>query len=281
VRPVLLKAGRAFVPAERVPVLLARAIYPPSDDKGRLSPAIGRLSAKEEHAKAARRAANLGELPVVDHAGLPTIWSPRARVRVADFIAYAARFEVAVTVADAGPKPLQEWTDEEVEKTRQSALAASRVMRIVEEGDRAMRVLDALFASDEPMRTAGQKASTVSKLPDADRAAAPVPAVVAQDTPLPLTTSDIAFCFDGLRYSEAKWKKPLGNKPKWLAACVEIPGRRGVSETRWNPVLLGGALVQRGHVSANRVRARFQQKPMLKPWLDAWKTYEAEYIESA
>lgn len=101
-RPVLIKAGRAFVPAERVPTLLARAIYPPTEDRGRLSPVIGRVNAEEEHAKAARRAAIQGELPVFDHAGLPTVWSPRARVRVADFIDYAARFEVSVAVARGG-----------------------------------------------------------------------------------------------------------------------------------------------------------------------------------
>lgn len=109
----------------------------------------------------------------------------------------------------------------------------------------------------------------------------PVPAVVAvDDGPLPLTTGDIAFCFDGLRYTEAKWKKPLGNKPKWLVACVAISGQRGVRETRWNPVLIGGALVRAGHVAANSARARFQTKPLLAPWLDAWKTYEADYLDS-
>lgn len=107
------------------------------------------------------------------------------------------------------------------------------------------------------------------------------PGVLADDAPLPLSTGDIAFCFDGLRYTEEKWKKPLGDKPKWLKACVAIPGRQGGSATRWNPVFIGGALVRAGHVRANQVRARFQRMPLLKPWLDAWKTYEADYIESA
>ena len=108
------------------------------------------------------------------------------------------------------------------------------------------------------------------------------PVRVAEVGPQPLTTGDIAFCFDGLPYTEARWKKPLGDKPKWLAACVAAPGRRGVSETLWNPVFIGGALVSRcaRGVSARSVRARFQTQPMLKPWLDAWKTYEADYIES-
>lgn len=98
--------------------------------------------------------------------------------------------------------------------------------------------------------------------------------------PLPLTTSDIAFCFDGIQWSEKKWRKPLGYPPKWLKNCIAIPGQRGVSETRWNPVLIAAALVQNGHVQARSVRARFQSKPQLSEWLDAWKTYEADYLDN-
>lgn len=94
--------------------------------------------------------------------------------------------------------------------------------------------------------------------------------------PLPLATGDIAFCFAGLRWNEEQWKKPLGDKPKWLAACIAIPGMRGVSETRWSPVLIGAALVHYGHAEQKSVRARFQTMPQLAPWLDAWKTYEAD-----
>lgn len=98
--------------------------------------------------------------------------------------------------------------------------------------------------------------------------------------PLALATGDIAFCFDGIRWSEKQWRKPLGDKPKWLRACIVIPGVQGVSETRWNPVLIGAAMVQNGYVSARSVRARFQSKPQLAPWLDAWKTYEADYFDN-
>lgn len=125
------------------------------------------------------------------------------------------------------------------------------------------------------------------RLPDespseAIRAAAePVPASVSPgNVALSLTTGDMAFAFDGLRYTEAQWKKPLGNKPKWLQACVVAAGRRGVTETRWNPVLIGGALVNDGYAQARSVRARFQTHDLLKPWLDAWKTYEADYLDN-
>lgn len=106
----------------------------------------------------------------------------------------------------------------------------------------------------------------------------PAPVVVesGNNGPLPLTTGDIAFCFDGIRWNEQQWRKPLGNKPKWLQSCVAIPGQRGVSETRWNPVLIAAALVHDGHAQARSIRAKFQTKPQLKDWLEAWKTYEAD-----
>ena len=109
---------------------------------------------------------------------------------------------------------------------------------------------------------------------------APASVPTAGDAPAPLTTGDIAHSFDGLRWSESAWKKPLGDKPKWLSACVTIPGNRGVSETRWNPVLIGGALVEKKYVNARNVRAKFQTVDLLKPWLEAWKTYEAEYCDN-
>lgn len=117
--------------------------------------------------------------------------------------------------------------------------------------------------------------------PEPDSKEAPPPLLVADDAPLPLTTGEIAYCFAGLRWnSEAEWKKPLGDKPKWLQACIATPGRRGVSEARWNPVCIGAALVHQGHEKANSVRARFQSQRLLKPWFDAWKTYEADYLDS-
>ena len=108
----------------------------------------------------------------------------------------------------------------------------------------------------------------------------PLVAASASNEPLPLTTSDIAFCFDGIRWNEKGWRKPLGDKRKWLQSCVAIPGQRGVSETRWNPVLIAAALVDNGHTQARSIRARFQTKPQLRDWLEAWKTYESDYFDA-
>lgn len=99
--------------------------------------------------------------------------------------------------------------------------------------------------------------------------------------PEPLTTGDIANVFDGLGgWNEQQWMKPLGDKPKWLRGSVAIPGKQGSHETRWNPVTLGAALIQQKGVAVKSVRARFQKRKQLMPWLDAWKTYEADYLDS-
>ena len=96
--------------------------------------------------------------------------------------------------------------------------------------------------------------------------------------PLPLTTGDIAFCFADLHWSEKEWKKPLGYPPKWLKVCVHTPGQRGKSPALWNPVPIGAALVRDGYAKANSIRGRFQSNHLLTPWLEQWKTYEADYI---
>ena len=101
------------------------------------------------------------------------------------------------------------------------------------------------------------------------------------DAPQPVTTGDVAHAFDGLRrWNEKAWKDTLGSPPKWLEACIALRGERGKRETRWNPVLIGAALVHNGHAKANSIRARFQTKPQLQDWLEAWKTYEADNFDT-
>ena len=107
----------------------------------------------------------------------------------------------------------------------------------------------------------------------------------ASNTPLgappPVPTGDVAHAFDGLRgWNEKAWKDTLGSPPKWLDACIAIRGQRGIRETRWNPVLIGAALVHNSHAKPNSIRAKFQTKPQLKDWLEAWKTYEADNFDA-
>ena len=126
---------------------------------------------------------------------------------------------------------------------------------------------------------------TASESTQAEPQAAPVVADSASNAPLdapqPVTTGDVAHAFDGLRrWNEKAWKDTLGSPPKWLEACIALRGERGKRETRWNPVLIGAALVHNGHAKANSIRARFQTKPQLQDWLEAWKTYEADNFDT-
>lgn len=101
------------------------------------------------------------------------------------------------------------------------------------------------------------------------------------DTPPPVATGDVAHAFDGLRgWNEKAWKDTLGSPPKWLEACIALRGQRGIREHHWNPVLIGAALVHNGHAKANNIRARFQTKPQLGDWREAWKTYEADNFDT-
>lgn len=124
-----------------------------------------------------------------------------------------------------------------------------------------------------------QRNPQVTTAQPADTATVPVVEAPASE-PHPVTTVDVAHAFADIKWSENKWLKPLGDKPKWLEVCIAIPGVRGVSETRWNPVFIGAALVESGHAKPNSIRARFQTKPQLAEWLDAWKTYEADNLDT-
>lgn len=139
------------------------------------------------------------------------------------------------------------------------------------------------YAAFLPEREA---AAMLAMLRDSGQATpAPVVADSASNAPLdapqPVTTGDVAHAFDGLRrWNEKAWKDTLGSPPKWLEACIALRGERGKRETRWNPVLIGAALVHNGHAKANSIRARFQTKPQLQGWLEAWKTYEADNFDT-
>jgi hypothetical protein len=122
---------------------------------------------------------------------------------------------------------------------------------------------------------------------DAPKPQASMPAPVADSasnapvTPRPLATGDVAHAFDGLRgWDEKAWKETLGSPPKWLEVCIKLRGQRGIRAHHWDPVLIGAALVRGGYAKANNIRARFQTKPQLSEWLEAWKTYEADNFDA-
>lgn len=188
-------------------------------------------------------------------------FEPRYLVR------HGSEGESLLVAAADGEEP--EWMSPDVQDARvlldlNPFLASPELRSVVMEG------FESRATTSNPMREIVESLDDgpeVLHLPDLAR-------------PEPLTTGDIAFCFNGLRWNETGWKKPLGDKPKWLRACVVVPARRGLSETRWDPVLIGAALIRGGDTQARSVRAKFQTKAALAPWLDTWKSYEAEYFDS-
>ena len=197
--------------------------------------------------------------------------TPRAKVRLSDVAKFAIGCEWEIPPAMralAGPAASDAKGEQEGKNLR--GLDAMRVP-----GDGGMSIGKQWLSNDaspesQDAPTVAESADLVPEPDDRVRFAGPAP----------LTTSDIAFCFDGLHWDEARWKKPLGDKPKWLQACIAIPARRGVSETRWNPVLIGAALVHGERVGVRSVRGKFQTQPLLAEWLDAWKTYEADNFDN-
>lgn len=108
--------------------------------------------------------------------------------------------------------------------------------------------------------------------------------VEVQVGPEPLTTTEIAECFNGLaRRNTRGWKDILGKKPKWIEMCLVTHGSRGGSrggrERRWNPVMLGLALVKASKAKRSSVRGRFQVRPELDSWKDEWMKAEWQLPE--
>lgn len=101
--------------------------------------------------------------------------------------------------------------------------------------------------------------------------------------PIPLPTTTLANCFAGLGRWETpeKWRKPLGDVPKWLEECRVVRGERGKSEAMWDPVKIGAALVRRNLAKPAQVRSRFMRMDDLKPWLEKWRDFEAVYLDAA
>lgn len=104
-----------------------------------------------------------------------------------------------------------------------------------------------------------------------------VPVSPAPKGPEPITSREIAHSFDGLKWrSPEEWMKPLGYPPKWLATCKAVPGQQGISQTLWNPVLIGAQLIRRDEARVKDVKRRFQTKFCLKSWEETWNDYEAD-----
>lgn len=94
-----------------------------------------------------------------------------------------------------------------------------------------------------------------------------------------LPTAEIAHCFAGLQYTEEGWRKPLGDGRQWLGDALAERGARP-NPSLWWPVKFAAAIHKKFGIAPHRLRGRFQSKPALRPWLEAWLDYEAANIDT-
>jgi hypothetical protein len=136
--------------------------------------------------------------------------------------------------------------------------------------DNAMVMIDALKAYALPMG--------VTVRADTPQAA---PVVAVGDGPAPLSRTEIAECFAGLRdWDVTRWKKELSSPNAWLKVCRHGKGERGRGsvESTWWPVDIAAAMLERGDTSAKLLSNKFKAMGPLKPWRDAWENNNPEAI---
>ena len=74
--------------------------------------------------------------------------------------------------------------------------------------------------------------------------------------------------FSDIHFSYEKWGSNLANVPKWLEPCLVARGSKAKRVShRWNPVLIGLALLDKG-ITFKRLDLAFMG---LKEWKDEWE----------
>ena len=89
---------------------------------------------------------------------------------------------------------------------------------------------------------------------------------------LGLTKGAVISAFEGLYFDRDKWRKYLGDPPKWLAECRVAKGNKSTSAT-WNPVLIAAALFDK-RIKINQLDAVFVH---MKDWADKWRETSASF----
>jgi hypothetical protein len=96
--------------------------------------------------------------------------------------------------------------------------------------------------------------------------------------PPPLPTPAVAACFDGLHgWNREKWVKNLGDPAKWMEKAITV--RRNKPDPHlWDPVKLALELLQLDDtVPPKEITRRFNDRPELEAWRDAWQPYAEAY----
>ena len=167
-----------------------------------------------------------------------------------------------------------QFSIEEMSELRRP-IGAGETERRNSEIDAANKEIDELLLRGQVTSAVGCGVKTVAHEP---LLVSPIVARVesGRGGPAALKTRTIADSFAGLHWNGEQWKKKLSSELNWVTACIVLHRGRGEGMRQWNPVLVGAYLVRKGYIKAKSVRASFQKKEALKPWLEDWKTYEAD-----
>lgn len=142
-------------------------------------------------------------------------------------------------------------------------------------------VQDALDAigrakNDVPVNV-GEQQSSETNTPQRVELVPPGPAVApARDGPAPLTTSQIASCFNGFHgWDFDHWRSNLQTPAPWLKKCQHRAGNQGkpVIESTWWPIEIAKALDKKHPKIRSKLHARFKIQLPLKPWIESIESH--------
>ena len=94
-----------------------------------------------------------------------------------------------------------------------------------------------------------------------------------------ISTTEMAYAFSGLKWTEQQWKHQLGSgSQNWLKNARITKGLRGKQTggvripSTWNPLEIASVLAQENY-SILKITKSFKSSPKMLDWLDEWEEY--------
>lgn len=135
--------------------------------------------------------------------------------------------------------------------------------------DDLVRMID----GEPPAQTSPQPAPAPQEDPEQVQANQSDKQTIDGDCLPPVTTGELAAAFAGLKgWDEDTWNDRLGaaSSKQWMLKARLSAGTKGRNGTpaTWNPMILAMELYKMAPSTGRSILARFQTRPVLKPWLD-------------
>jgi len=139
------------------------------------------------------------------------------------------------------------------------------------------QVASFLGAAEFSIPDAMRALAPTAEATNADTRTATEPSAIAeQDKPAPLGTPAMADALDGIAGKDAaKWRRTLGEPPKWMVTARVEAGMRGTRPATWNPVLLVAVMLERTMANEGQARQLFRTRPELAAWAEVWRERES------